>query len=425
MSNNSGREIEYINGKAGILLQDYVKEADDIKSRLPKATEHVAIPDNGTLVAEMKDTLEKKKKAEEIGKRVLEENSPPAPVQKVKRQYTLISDEMRRVITNIFRNSKGKMDIAKVSSDLGISEKTLRYFQRKLKKGGSIERSTVKKGRHTIITKNILADLNKMFHDRTARSDSQAAKLLQEKGIKISRQTIQRAMTDGIMEKNGFKSLTMHRVYHRGKGANTDQNKEARKIAMSKLLYFRKQKYHPVFVDETHWSIGWAWNRQRGPKGEKIVVENGQRSYDITAISSITELGPGYTLIVEGASISSATFSAYMKKLMECGGEEKQVFFLDNASVHKKEDLLPTIHSVKGKEIVFNAPYSPECNPIEKFFANWKRRVEMKCTVAPSPSDFVKIIEDTYMSIPPYECLDVIEDVYNEVLEKVNNGDDM
>ena len=51
--------------------------------------------------------------------------------------------------------------------------------------------------------------------------------------------------------------------------------------------------------------------------------------------------------------------------------------------------------------------------------------MEAHCTVAPSPSDFIKIIEDAYLSIPPYECLDVINDVYNEVLEKVTNREDM
>lgn len=339
MNGNSGRKIEYINGKAEILLKDYMKEANDIKRQLPKATEHLVMPDNNTLVAEMENDLRKKKDAEEVGKRVLEENTPPAPIPKVKRQYTVVSDEMRRVITNIFRNSKGKMDIAKVSKDLGIQEKTLRYYRRKLRKGESIERSKVKKGRHTEINREILADLDQIFCAKTIRSDSQASKKLKEKGINISRQTIQRVMTDGVMEKNGFTSLTMHQVYYRGNGANSEENKKARRIAMSELVYLKKLKYHPVFVDEMHWSIGWAWNRQRGPKGEKTIVENRKRSYDITAISSITELGPGYTLIVEGASITAAEFSAYVNILMGCAGNEKEVFFLDSASVHKKSDL--------------------------------------------------------------------------------------
>ena len=178
-------------------------------------------------------------------------------------------------------------------------------------------------------------------------------------------------------------------------------------------------------MDETHWSVGWAWNKQRGKKGKKVIAENRRRTYSITAVSSITELGPSYTLVVESASIDAKMFTSYMVKLLNRNPEEKEVYFMDNASVHNKKDLLPLVHSVKNKEIVFNAPYSPECNPIEMFFSNWKRKVEEQCKVAPSPSELVKIIENTFLSFPPYACLDLIEHVRGVVTDELIKGADL
>lgn len=425
MSKKTGREIEYINGSAKILMDDYNREADAIRSQLPQATEHEVLPNNATLIANMEDDNRRRKLVDEACSRELESLSTTPTVRKEKRKYTTVSDEVRRVITNMYKNSNGKMNIKEMAKNFGIKEDTLRRFRRKLEKGESIERSKVRRGRHTKITPDVAAKLNKMFLDKSVHSDAEASAKLKESGINVSREAIQRAMTDGLMEKYGFQSLTMQRVYYRGDGAESPKNKERRKVVVSKLNEYMKRGYHPVFVDETHWSIGWAWNRQRGIKGEKIVVENKCRSYSITAISSITEVGPGYTLVLESSSVSAATFTSYMTRLLNCNPEEKEVYFMDNASVHRKKDLIPLVHSVKNKEILFNAPYSPDINPIETFFSIWKRNVEAKCKVAPSPRELVGIIEDTFSNIPPYECLDLINHVRKDITDDVLNGKDM
>lgn len=62
-----------------------------------------------------------------------------------------MTGEMKRLITNNCRNSKGKMDIAKLSADTEISEKLLLKIQRKevplsddlRKRGGILVKLTV------------------------------------------------------------------------------------------------------------------------------------------------------------------------------------------------------------------------------------------------------------------------------------------
>lgn len=52
-----------------------------------------------------------------------------------------------------------------------------------------------------------------------------------------------------------------------------------------------------------------------------------------------------------------------------------QVVILDNASFHKSQTSLEMIRQA-GCEVLFLPPYSPDLNPIEIFWANFKRRVK-------------------------------------------------
>jgi transposase len=52
-----------------------------------------------------------------------------------------------------------------------------------------------------------------------------------------------------------------------------------------------------------------------------------------------------------------------------------QVIILDNASFHKSKESLEIIEKA-GCEVLFLPPYSPDLNPIEKFWAHFKKRVK-------------------------------------------------
>ena len=50
---------------------------------------------------------------------------------------------------------------------------------------------------------------------------------------------------------------------------------------------------------------------------------------------------------------------------------------MDNASFHKSQRTKELIESV-GCRIIFLPPYSPDLNPIEKFWANMKRWIRQQ-----------------------------------------------
>ena len=52
----------------------------------------------------------------------------------------------------------------------------------------------------------------------------------------------------------------------------------------------------------------------------------------------------------------------------------KQVIILDNASVHKDEELYDIV-AQHDCRLIYLPPYSPDLNPIEKFWANFKRNL--------------------------------------------------
>ena len=50
---------------------------------------------------------------------------------------------------------------------------------------------------------------------------------------------------------------------------------------------------------------------------------------------------------------------------------------MDNASFHKSIRTKELVESV-GCKVIFLSPYSPDLNPIEKFWANMKRWIKQK-----------------------------------------------
>ena len=68
--------------------------------------------------------------------------------------------------------------------------------------------------------------------------------------------------------------------------------------------------------------------------------------------------------------------------------DEKHVVVLDNATFHKGQQTAELIRGC-GASLLFLPPYSPELNPIEKDFANIKRR--RQCNAEASIDEIIKM----------------------------------
>ncbi|HAT3883271.1 TPA: hypothetical protein JFW45_07470 [Legionella pneumophila] len=52
---------------------------------------------------------------------------------------------------------------------------------------------------------------------------------------------------------------------------------------------------------------------------------------------------------------------------------------MDNAAFHKSQNTLAIIREA-GCDLIFLPPYSPDLNPIEKFWANLKKKIKSSIT---------------------------------------------
>ena len=82
--------------------------------------------------------------------------------------------------------------------------------------------------------------------------------------------------------------------------------------------------------------------------------------------------------------MDSSLFEFWFSNLLLPSLDKGTVIVMDNASFHSKKRLLSAARSA-GCKLLFLPPYSPELNPIEKFWAWLKRFLR---NILPTASSF-------------------------------------
>jgi transposase len=72
-------------------------------------------------------------------------------------------------------------------------------------------------------------------------------------------------------------------------------------------------------------------------------------------------------------------FETWVEKFLIKELKPGQFVVMDNASFHKSKNTKELIESV-GCRLIFLPPYSPDLNPIEKFWANMKKWLKEEIT---------------------------------------------
>ena len=90
---------------------------------------------------------------------------------------------------------------------------------------------------------------------------------------------------------------------------------------------------------------------------------------------------------------------------------------MDNASIHKEG--IREMAQQYGCEVLFNATYSPECNPIEMVFGMWKTRVGKLSNV--DIADLLGNIAECFEGIAPSEVKRNISHFLGPVTTKIMN----
>ncbi len=126
-----------------------------------------------------------------------------------------------------------------------------------------------------------------------------------------------------------------------------------------------------VFVDEcgTHTSLAPLYGY--APRGERLRLSvPRKRGKNTTVLSSMTLLGMGASLAVEGAT-TAWVFEAYVEQVLAPSLRKGQMVVMDNLGAHRPKRVRELIEA-RGCELVYLPAYSPDYNPIEEAFAKIK-----------------------------------------------------
>lgn len=92
-------------------------------------------------------------------------------------------------------------------------------------------------------------------------------------------------------------------------------------------------------------------------------------------------------------SCNTTLFNTWLKKILIPELTPGQIFILDNASFHKSKESIELIENA-GCKVLFPPPYSPDLNPIEKFWANFKKKVQGVLTLC---ANLAEAIDRTFL----------------------------
>ena len=127
-----------------------------------------------------------------------------------------------------------------------------------------------------------------------------------------------------------------------------------------------------------------------------------QRGKNVTIIGAIALRGIVAFVNILGAS-NSLTFEAFIVRCLLPNLWEGACVIIDNASIHKEEELRPLIESV-GARLEFLPPYSPDFSPIENCWSKVKsilREMEPR-----NYRDLVSAIQEAFKRI-------TLKDIHN------------
>lgn len=126
-----------------------------------------------------------------------------------------------------------------------------------------------------------------------------------------------------------------------------------------------------VFVDECGRHTSLAPLYGYAPRGERLRLSvPRKRGKNTTVLSSMTLLGMGPSLAVEGATTASV-LEAYVEQVLAPSLRKGQMVVMDNLGAHRPKRVRELIEA-RGCELVYLPAYSPDYNPIEEAFAKIK-----------------------------------------------------
>ena len=135
--------------------------------------------------------------------------------------------------------------------------------------------------------------------------------------------------------------------------------------------------YNLVYIDESGIEPTICKDRGWGKKSKKLPAKQSEKYYQRTNIIAGYVNNKSIAPVVFNGSYNTAVFNSWVEHFLIKGLVPGQFVVMDNASCYKSQKTKALIESV-GCKVICLPPYSPDFNPIEKFWANMKRWIKNK-----------------------------------------------
>lgn len=150
-----------------------------------------------------------------------------------------------------------------------------------------------------------------------------------------------------------------------------------------------------IYLDES--GINQYLHREyaRSIRGRKIIGEISGKRFARQSVTSALFKGKFLSPMCFEGTCDTSLFNAWLQQMLIPNLTASQVLILDNASFHKSAESQKLVEAA-GCRILFLPPYSPDLNPIEKYWANMKTKVRELLSKA---NTFAKALDKTILSM--------------------------
>jgi transposase len=176
-------------------------------------------------------------------------------------------------------------------------------------------------------------------------------------------------------------------------------------VAAARRTWFGLQgKLDPkklVFIDETSASTKMTRLYGRETRGKRLVckVPHGHWKTS-TFIAALRHNRVTAPLLLDGA-MNGPSFLAYVEQILAPTLKRGDTVIMDNVSVHKVTGVREAIEA-RGATLLYLPPYSPDLNPIEKFFS--KLKAILRKAAARTLDSLWDVIASCLPDLSPTEC---------------------
>ena len=344
------------------------------------------------------------------------------PKVKINKSHAQLKGTDRKRLELLISQLGDKLDSQTVANTFEIEESYAKYLLKKYQKTKTLAIKTGKRGSKPLSTPETLQRMRAFMEKNPLASDKEISEHLSSSKVtpwQVHSTTIG-LWRNEVMPKMGLEKWTLKNVSKRSPNANTPENKAYRKKVMSELKHWKDHERVIVYIDETHFEFRKNWGRGKAPSGEKALYEGKLLAVGMSAISAITVNGPLLCHIHVKGTITAERFMDFFKELLIKCGDQECCFFLDNATVHRKEDIVAAAEE-RNQAVLFNAPYSCEMNPIENFFGTWKTFTMRKARDIENVMELKEAVGSAFLEISAGTCQKIIKHITHVILPKVLN----